>query len=359
MVFTKWMAQLFGSHRLSTVFSLCVGLGIYSYWFYGFSLLIFGFQAGIPMCLFFVPLFNCSFPYLPLSLIGVSGMLVIFLFFQGLISVLILYEKYTQLLMFGVLFLIIVYFPCPIEKKPKWLDNIAALNILFMAGTDDPWQRADDILNQLESIKQKNEEILLIIAPESTFTWPLNKFKSFINKWSIGLDEKTTFIIGTQRIVNEKLYNSAYFLKQSRITQIYDKRIPLIFTERQPDYCNFTQLCSFFTTKNETCQGESTSSPFYIENSTIPPLTPLICSEFFFAYQKPVACTVAVCLINDSWFSTSASWHVLLALARLNALAWTIDVLYISHHFQLFITSRGQIYELNRSPFQVDCSFLG
>ncbi len=352
MVLAEWATRFYANRQTLIIFFFCSALSIYSYWLYRFSLLIFGLDSGLPFCSFLVPLFCCATPHFPLTITGAGGLIVFLIFIQGLLSLLFVQKKYYRLLIMMFLLTMIIYVPHRDEKMPKWLENVAALNRSHMPHTNDPWERADDILHQLECIKKRKATVALIIAPESTFTWPLNRFSCFINRWSTyGLDEKTAFIMGTQRTENEKLYNSAVLLQQGRITQIYDKRIPLIFTERQPRYCNFTNLCTFFTTKNGTCQGQSIGAPFNIENSTIPPLAPLICSELFFAYQKPVDCRVAICLINDSWFSTAAPRHLLCALARLNALMWNVDVLYISHHFQLFISSNGQKYELSRSAF--------
>jgi apolipoprotein N-acyltransferase len=297
-----------------------------------------------------MPLFCSATPHFSLTSIGAGGLIVILICIQGILTLLYAHKKYYSALIVMLLLTVSVYAPHHNKKKPGWLKNIGVLSVCVMPRTNDPWQRACDILHQLEWIKKINVTSSLIIGPESTFTWPLNQFASCINRWStFGLDEKTSFIIGTHRTDNKKQFNSAVLLKQSRITQIYDKRFPLICTERPPQYCNFTQLCSFFTTKNGTCQGEGDLVPFYIEDSEIPPLTPLICSELFFSYEKPIDCSVVLNLVNDSWFSTNAPRHLLYALARLNALIWNVDILYVSHYFGKFISSAGQVYELQKS----------
>ncbi len=346
-VIAQWLALKWNNERITVLF-FCLALSLYSYFLYRFSLIIFGWSAGLPMCLFFIPLFFTATPLL-LSSITVEGLILLLIALQGVLALFVTQKKYSASVITLFFLIIILYAGHTHENKPAWLQHIATLNVLNMEKTTDPWQRAHDILDQLEQIKRKDSTIALIIAPESTFTWPINKCKQLIEMWSeYGLNPNRSFIIGTQRIENNKYLNSAVLLKQSRITQIYDKITPLIFTERPALYCNFNSLCTFFTTKKVTCQGTCGRTPFYADNSTIPPLFPFICSELFFAYQKPYTPPVTVLgLINDSWFSMHASLHLLVALARLNALRWNTDILYISHYFQLFISKRGIIYHLN------------
>lgn len=156
-------------------------------------------------------------------------------------------------------------------------------------------------LNQY-SAKYKN---LIVVAPETSFPFALNKHMEMLNFWNNTLPKNAHLLLGSQREENEKLFQTLFYINSCRIMQFYDKTHKVPFTEKIPKKWknfNFSRRL-FLNGKEEFHKGDLQNKFFKISEEII--IVPRICSDIFFKSIHAPSIKTAnfiFVFVNDSWF---------------------------------------------------------
>lgn len=227
------------------------------------------------------------------------------------------------------------------ESRPSWLDSIG----IIMPSTipaETAWEQACTITEDLYSLIKTNSQIHYIIAPESTYAFPLNRYQDCIAMWTENcLHDDVHFVLGSHRCdENNTTYNSLYHMHKGRIIKHYDKNHTMFFTEYVAFPWNYIPWCSdlFLHKKTRFSVGTQERPLLCIDTIT---MIPYICSDLFFSsytkhYEFPL-----LCIVNDHWFAGTYIKTLMCLDARLKALAWSTDILYVGHEEGIYNTKHG------------------
>ncbi len=150
---------------------------------------------------------------------------------------------------------------------------------------------------------------------------------------------------------NGNYYNTAYWVYNGQLQQCFDKRHAVLISER------LAWLSLFSAVKD--VYGDAVHSTTISVNDRLPIVmpgcmtcVPYICSELFFnEYPDDIYKNIAIiALVNDRAFLGSCALYIsdlLLQVARMRAIAWQRDIIYVSYSCSLFIDKYGMIAELN------------
>jgi|GEM_PF-3095678 len=238
----------------------------------------------------------------------------------------------------------------PMTTRPTILNNIAWL----------PFQSTgSDTLALI--VKQKYKKILaqkpetkLIILPESAFyTESLCSTPSNIALWNNTHLSKTPYIIcgsfaREKRDTNTShFYNTCYLIHDGAIVQKFHKRecVPLI--EYTPEWlCKNSISKLFFQELPAIDASNNIRKPLVMGNFWR--CVPYICSELLlqeYADDNHPELPI-LALVNDSWVKASYIKNSMQQLARLKAITWQRDILYISYTYAIYICKNGSYYTL-------------
>jgi apolipoprotein N-acyltransferase len=326
------------NHALIKLFAFASTTIIYFYWLSTSLLWIFGLREGT--------LF--SFPLLPLMvqphwlfLLPYTNkylLLLILVLAQGCCSLFLARDNKKYLILSFLLMIPFLYGwlqPISIMKRPVWLSKIGFLKPNHL---NDIYDCAEDLMLQIQSISQ-NPTIEIIIGPESTFPYPLNTDNQCFSLLAENGLESRHLLIGAHHKVQQKLYNSLYWINESRIIHHYDKKHLTPFAESLPNIWNKIGITKnlFLHKKEPFCGG--------LKNATLVNLNfiifyPMICSELFFLEQPPPfdRNVVILLLVNDHWFSAPYLKQLMALVARFKAIEWNRQILYVSHDRRLFFS---------------------
>jgi apolipoprotein N-acyltransferase len=182
---------------------------------------------------------------------------------------------------------------------------------------------------------------LVVLAPESAFPFPLNKYQSAIELWSNVLPKNTHLFIGSQYKYGEKLCQSVYWIHQRRIKNIYVKKHRVPFVEKIPKfYRNLDLIRKVFL--GDVCQfSRAKALPqaqcFELSEDII--FIPQICSELFFSSSYKTFSKIKkehgkqafiAFFVNDSWF-TGYFKRILYNSAKLKSILSGVPLIYVGH----------------------------
>ena len=183
------------------------------------------------------------------------------------------------------------------------------------------------------SDKYKN---LIIVAPETTYPFSLNKHTESLSLWGCVLPKNANFLIGSQKEENGNAWQSVYWIRASRIIQNYDKKHIVPFTEKIPTNWKSFNWANKLFLKNKkefvNCNNTLNEEIFKIDDFYI---FPKICSEFFmvndcsnnlFKYDKKVI----FLFVNDSWFMEYFK-KIMKNFVYLKRTFIGVPILYITH----------------------------
>jgi len=193
-------------------------------------------------------------------------------------------------------------------------------------------------------------ERVVIVGPETTFPFALNKNRGLIDFWMPLLPENANIILGSVRLqkkINfnsrQKLYQTAYWLQNSSslqgnaslIIKNYDKTHRVVFTEKLPRlWKRYEWVRSLFLyDKLHVSKGRNKDQDKIFFMSLDFTIQPVLCSELFFMNSNfflQHRSALLVALVNDSWFS---SWfrRIMFLTANLRACFWGKSILYVSY----------------------------
>lgn len=208
--------------------------------------------------------------------------------------------------------------------------------------TQHPRDCAQEITYALTNYHEQHRDKKIIVMPETTFPFALNKHTEAISMWyAHGLDPSIAIILGSHRQAHKGLFNTLFFLKECRIIYSYDKKHRMLFTEFTPNLWAFLNNELFLKNKTEFSLTKQTKEPSFIINNTIR-FTPLICSDLFYGHTSNSNNKYPyICLVNDSWFTLSYMKNLMFLYARMKAIIWKTDILYVGHYYATWITKYG------------------
>lgn len=306
--------------------------------------IIFGSWDGNTLALPILPIISEKIGVVLVQMLGAN--IVVLLLISMQMSIAIFWRNYVQAItIFGCLMLYLTnaFLPHKSCEKPVWLNCIAALYPppAKQLSTYEKFQTLEK--NMLKLCAEK-DMLTCIICPESTLPLALNEYPEKLKEWSETPLKDLSIIVGAHRKTGSVFFNCSYLIQDCRITQFYDKRKPLFFTEKLPLYCeNLAMIRSLFLRNSIIfSSGASLPSSFVINHECH--LMPIICSELFLSSTDEIKNSdiPLVALVNDSWFAVSYVQYLLELCAQLKAISWKKDIVYVSHTRALWISKSGQ-----------------
>lgn len=319
--------------------SFFVTISCYFYFLIRYSFLLFGRVEGYPFINPFIPLAKCKIFYLLVSFL--SG-------FHGMTQQpkTILNSPISNLEECKIFYLK----PVKANKKQEGSPHYYAQKIYQGLCALDLFKYSN---NYCCSKKYKK---LIVVAPESTFPFPINKHEDQIDFWSNVLPDNAYFLFGSQRIESDKTYQSIIFINQCRIINFYDKKHLILFTEElNRTFKNFSWARNLFLTeKKEICNGRQSSQNKSFSLGLKWCILPQICSEFFWDFDRQYlniekannyCCykfndksSIIFLFVNDSWFMKYFR-KIMQNLVYLKSVQYNLPILYIAHKDCFLITS--------------------
>jgi apolipoprotein N-acyltransferase len=307
-----------------------------------------------------------SFPLLPLAAYPRALSLLFYFSRFGLLALLIVWSALCTLLLvgngrrwiFASLFACLVPFLYGVlsdsidDKVPPIIEHIAYVSPHGILNTH-PMDRAQEITYRLMDCVRDHYDASIIVMPESTYNFSLNERADVVAMWEAHALQGRTLVVGAHRSEGNKLFNTAFMIKDKYIIQHYDKNKLAPFTEKVPvGWRACTSLQHLFLKNGENfCEGKSRTN-FECADGFI--MTPLLCSELFIGedIQRQWVAAAYVVLVNDAVFSAPYMRERLVKVAVFKALEFRTNILYVGHFGAVWITHNGTQILINDTKLQ-------
>jgi hypothetical protein len=195
--------------------------------------------------------------------------------------------------------------------------------------------------------KTNDQEVVIVVSPESSFPFALNHYPQLPVFWSQALPSKVNFLLGGHSSISKKLFQTIFWTQNGLIKKNYVKTHRVPFIERIPRFwkkmpCARNIFKHDLTAFSRFSHHNLCDCVFQIDHELA--IIPQICSEFFFGtnLQKMVnlksmsAYVVIFFFVNDSWFSPVFQ-KIMQLRARLQA-AWVgLPLVYVGHQESFFV----------------------
>ena len=340
------------------LFLWAAALAFFIMWTDWYCLWIFGIKEGYPLMHPLIPLAQHPRLLLLLPIIGKPLLTVLFLLFSISSVALMWLRTYKAFLMW-----VIVCMPwiwcwysgsLPVRRQ-QWLAQIKSIPFMAHSTSDNPIAMMKNACDQLKKIITNYPQTTIVVMPESalncTVLWRRQELLKMWNEQNIG--KAMHIIFGSFRWdTHGNYYNTAYWIYNGQLQQCFDKRHAVLISERlawlvacpllKDIYCNAV---------HSTTISVNDRLPFVIAESMA--YIPYICSELFFnEYPDDIICgnIPVVALINDTAFLRCYASYIsdlLFLVARMKAIAWQRDIIYVSYSRSFFIDKSGMIAEIN------------
>lgn len=258
-----------------------------------YSLSMCGVLEGYPLCNPLV-LLSCV-PQLLwcLKYIGFLGMLL-----SIMLCISFMYKKYYWIGFICILPLLSGF----IFYQKKQLDMQSCIFLKpYWHGSKNPMHVGYKIAHDVTRSVCNNDNVTTIIMPESSFAWDITKYQDFIPLMCEHA-QKVSIMLGTQRSVLGKLYNSYVVIQDGTVVFSYDKQHLLPLMERIPSFLDKLTFGEILCQKSNTFSYGTTSNDIIVINNVQFQL--FVCSELFFE-AKPVKGYPVLFVCNDAWFRLS------------------------------------------------------
>lgn len=281
---------------------------------------------------------------------------------QGLFFLLILFQYMVAMVLSGrlpglkTLFVILIFivflwdFFSDADKTFPHADRGVIYVKPLEKNSDDYLHDAQKICEKLMTTMAKDPECTLLIMPESSYPFCLNRHSDVVDMWTDkALGNNVGLIIGSHRRTGKKLFNSLYYIRGGRIIYSYDKNLLFPFIEYIPfNIFNNTWAKNLFLKEPNAFVSNGVDHCDWVEIAPDLIFFPLICFDFYCGNRAslPEGITVLL-LVNDSWFSYRYMKNLMFLYARFVACQSRQPILYISH-------TGG--YWINRSGYVQPCS---
>lgn len=234
----------------------------------------------------------------------------------------------------GILFFLSHFFQPFVQNvdSSKTYNHIVHITPLSKNSTDY-WHDAQQLSNKFAQVIQKHTECTLLIMPESSFPFPLNRHVDVIQLWTErALGENIGLIIGAHRQEGGQLFNSLYYIKNDHIMYIYDKKKLVPYVEYVPSLNSSKIMHTLFL--DNSCifspARANRDDSFTLDNWSI---APQICFDFFCHFpEKEKNNNCFMVILNESWFSFTYIQHLMFLYACFISSYLQVTIFYIAYH---------------------------
>lgn len=198
---------------------------------------------------------------------------------------------------------------------------------------------AEQIYEQLKELNFKitKNETIIIVGPETTFPFALNKMPKYVKLWGKVMPIGSHLLFGSFLKRGGNYFQAIYYARASRIMQVFCKNHCVSFSERIPKFLRPFSWAKRIFLKNKSAFKKEKVAKEQRRCITDDELsiTSVMCSELFLkstTWLKDQSCEseIIVALVNDSWF-TSYLKKLMLALATLKSKLVGLPILYVAH----------------------------
>jgi len=230
----------------------------------------------------------------------------------------------------------------PVDTQaPPWLQRIKPIPYMMINQAAHSDIHIKNALRDIHNHMQQYNQYDLFILPESAIQLP--------NLLSLNIDNKLEkyLIFGASHMRNDKCYNSLCYVYDGQLRYIFDKQHAMLLSERLPTLLKNNCCKQLFFNNNMHQTNINFCERKKIDIDSIK-FVPYICSEFFFSeYPDDNFCdTPILVIVNDSVFLYRAHSRyictLLHMLARLKAIQWRREIVYVSYSQSFYCDRDGQ-----------------
>lgn len=313
---------------------LCtVSINVIFFWYMSYASLwpICGWQ-GYP---FFNPLLPLVKSPLCLFLIGQLGFIGT-MYVAFLIPNLIFLSKERIILtVFCIIILIFPTAPAEHSALAEWVRAIAPFQTQFSSSKNSTVS-----LEYLNHFIRNHPDKKIFITPESSF-YGDNIFDE--NNLAILDAPGKECILGSFSSNQTARHNTLYWIKNGAIQDLHHKQHAVALTETVPLWARLPWLEQLHDKSTFISPADKKQDVWSVNGQ---PIEPYICSEFFCQlfplHPLQTSSSVLLCC-NDAWFTGWADYVKVLMIndARLKAVLWHTDIVYIGYQDALYINRSG------------------
>jgi len=203
---------------------------------------------------------------------------------------------------------------------------------------EDIFACTSHIYRQLEKLRlgewASEYDRVVVVGPETTFPFALNKNKDLIGFWGQLLPENCSIMLGSVRLGGEqrdRFYQTVYWLGRRLIINFYDKSQGVPFTEQLPHFWKRYGWARLLFLDGKLSVSKGTEGRLFVMSPACS-IQPLICSELFLAGNLNgfVSKPPLIAFVNDSWFCGYFR-KTMVFLSKLNACFYDRGVMYVGH----------------------------
>ena len=239
--------------------------------------------------------------------------------------------------------------PIPQLQKPEWLDKIVAFPAAFN-NMETHLMQAEAAQNYYRSIKDRNEQCEIIFMPESSFnSVQLSVDPNLCKLWSEDhLGKPMHIVLGSFRWEGPHFRNSLHWIYNGKLEAVFDKRHGMALLERIPPCLNTPTIYELFHKTRPEVNPSTQPRPIFCVCKTAQ-FTPYICSELFFnEFPDDNHTTTILAATNDLWCFNLYVAKLMYLNARLKAIMWQRDILYISFKYASYFDKYGNEIPITR-----------
>ncbi|MDG1287248.1 MAG: apolipoprotein N-acyltransferase [Rickettsiales bacterium] len=263
----------------------------------------------------------------PASLVGIYGLNLLTVLFTTL-PILLFYKLKHARYVVGISTILLctlcIWGYMRVSNTPEITRTITARVVQGNVAKERKWNK-ELALNEYSRMTQEPSDhpIDLVVWPESSFPYVLEKESEWIDTLAVMLQPQSTLLLGTvrgegTRKENYKLWNSLAAITAKGDVQYYDKHHLVPFGEYVP-FRNILPIKKVIPGKLDFTPGLEKKTLTLPGDITI---GPLICYEAIFSRhaffdEQP---DLLISITNDGWFAKSAGPYQHLHMARMRAI---------------------------------------
>jgi len=335
----------FYSNNLALMGIWILGTYLYFVWMSSGALFIFGQWMGDPFAWPIIPLAYSPRWLIVVSFLPKTAILLLLIVLSALIAFYVTYREKRYIIPIFLIFLPFALGSVYKTDDPKL--PICCKKIGYLAPPDydenaHPIDVAQNIYYRLAALLEKRPDIKLIVMPESSYRFSLNKQQHVVDIWAIHALESRSFLIGSQRSEGPDVYNTAYLIEKGKIIDFYDKRYLMPLAEFIPTvYRNRAFFRDILLKENGSfcCGNVQKKKHITILNRAF---EPYICYDFFFGSFLDKTTIPIILFVNDTYFQTSYMCNMMLLYAKFKALDLKRDILYVGYYNATWINKSGK-----------------
>lgn len=354
-----WSAALvvnFFSIR-SVVIRLCiwyVALVFFITWTDHYSLWFFGIKEGYPLMHPLIPLAYHPQLLVLLPIVGKFFLTLLLLLFSvsGVVMIRLRNKAtFVTWLCVSIIWLLCWCITVDDACNPAWLGQIKSIAYRAYSAGDYSSVMINIAGNDLKKVIAQYPTTTIIFMPESAFNGGALK-PELLSAWSSECIGKSVQVVfGGFCLRNDNYYNTLHWVSDGVLQQCFDKRHAMLISERLAWIMNsafFKHI--YFGNCLQTTISCNKRVPMKLSDTFT--CVPYICSELFFNEYPDDDCfgMPVVALVNDtsflSWYA-SYIYELLFLVARIKAIQWQREIVYIAYTRSIFIDKRGITTEIN------------